>query len=178
MKRVIGIDPSLKGSAVVQVWEDGRHEILGEFGSLPAKTLKGRMARYRKLSTQVTNLVDMDVELVLIEGYAFSAKSRSTLDLAEYGATLRHDLLDLGLLVAEVPPTTLKKFVTGKGNASKIAVATALSARYRIEFATDNQSDAFALAQLAAIAVGYLGSPTKFQSDTVAIVKASINQEK
>ncbi len=175
----MGIDPSITGSAVVEVWEDGRHEILGEIKSPPpVKTLRGRMARYRTISTQVSNLVDMDTELVLIEGYAFAAKGSSALSLAEFGATLRHDLFALGLLVVEVPPTTLKKFVTGKGNANKVAVATALSVRYGVEFATDNQSDAFALAHLAAIAVGFFPAPTKFQAEAVEIVKASIQQEK
>jgi Holliday junction resolvasome RuvABC endonuclease subunit len=56
---------------------------------------------------------------IIIEGYAFSAQSRSVTTLAECGGVLRHKLHRRGYEYEEVPPTVIKKFFTGKGNCTK-----------------------------------------------------------
>lgn len=49
-----------------------------------------------------------------------------------------------------VPPTTLKKYVTGRGNATKLEVVTAVNVRLRAAITDDNATDALALAFIAA----------------------------
>jgi Holliday junction resolvasome RuvABC endonuclease subunit len=46
-----------------------------------------------------------------------------------------------------VPPTVLKKYVTGKGNASKAQMMEGVAKKWGPQFDNDNLADAYALAQ-------------------------------
>lgn len=50
----------------------------------------------------------------------------------------------------QVPPMTLKKYATGKGNAKKQEMLMQIYKRWNIEFNDDNAADSYALARLAA----------------------------
>jgi crossover junction endodeoxyribonuclease RuvC len=64
----------------------------------------------------------------------------------------------LGLPVAEVPPTVAKLWATGKGNASKREVLTAVGNTFRgVDIPDHNCADALALAALAGQRIGLLG---------------------
>jgi Holliday junction resolvasome RuvABC endonuclease subunit len=62
--------------------------------------------------------------LVFLEGYSFASVGNS-FDIAENTGLLKHKLHLLGIEVRLVPPTSLKKFATDKGNAKKCAMAAA-----------------------------------------------------
>ena len=49
-----------------------------------------------------------------------------------------------------IPPMTLKKYATGKGNAKKQEMLMQIYKRWGIEFNDDNAADSYALARLAA----------------------------
>lgn len=55
---------------------------------------------------------------VYLEGYAFAARGR-VFNIAENGGMLKYKLWKNGIHYTIVAPTTIKKFATGKGNASK-----------------------------------------------------------
>lgn len=171
---IVSIDASLTGLAVVSVREPGIFTY-EEYTSKPNKTLEGRIDRYKSLADKVFQFISYaDPELILIEGYAFMAKGSSVVTLGEFGGVLRYFLLQHGAPVVEVPPTTLKKFVTGKGNSSKLEVTSKLSSKYQTEFKTDNHADAFGLAQLGRCVLGYLEPTNKAERDSVLVVKASL----
>ena len=86
--------------------------------------------------------------LVLIEGYAFGAKGSSGISLGELGGVTRLALWDEKIPYIEVPPTQVKKFITGKGGAQKDIVLKEVFKRYGADFDDNNIADAFALAQL------------------------------
>ncbi len=69
---------------------------------------------------------------------------------------VRLTLLRLGIRYALVPPATLKKYATGKGNASKADMAVASFKRAQLEFRDDNQCDAW---WLRAMGLDHLGHP-------------------
>lgn len=69
---------------------------------------------------------------------------------------VRTVLLELAVPYALVPPATLKKYATGKGNADKTAMALALYKRTGLELADDNQVDAW---WLRAAGLHHLGQP-------------------
>jgi Holliday junction resolvasome RuvABC endonuclease subunit len=50
----------------------------------------------------------------------------------------------------QIPPMTLKKYATGKGNAKKQEMLLQIYKRWGVEFNDDNAADAYALARLAA----------------------------
>lgn len=87
---------------------------------------------------------------VLLEGYAFDSKNKREV-LAEFGSMLRQYLLATfdDALVAEVAPSTMKKFVTGTGNSAKLGVVVHLVKQTNQDLATDDEYDALGMARLA-----------------------------
>jgi hypothetical protein len=63
-------------------------------------------------------------------------------------------LLDLEVPFATVPPATLKKYATGRGNADKTAMAVSAYKRSGREFSDDNQCDAYWLYVMGQEALG------------------------
>lgn len=153
MKTAVGIDPSLTGSAVVVMRADLTFDA-ERFGSDPAKGL-ARIERFKGLAAKVLFAIPADVSIVLLEGYSYGSAGRALTDLGEYGGLLRMRLLKLGCPVFEVPPTTLKLFVTGKGNASKQAMAVGVYKHWGYEPADGDRVDAYGLARMAATVAGF-----------------------
>lgn len=174
MSSLIAIDASLTGLAVVSFTEPDLIDY-DEFTSKPAKTLEGRINRYITLANKVLAFINKtNPDLILIEGYAFSARGASVVTMGEFGGVLRYHILKHGAKVIEVPPTTLKKFVTGKGNASKLEVVSKLSSKYQVEFFTDNHADAYGLMMLGKCVMGLSNPSTKIENEVVELVKKSL----
>lgn len=84
-------------------------------------SVTGDIPRYIELSTWVVNIVrDTNPACVVLEDYAFGANGRLT-QLSENAGTLKVKLYEAipSLPVHIVAPTTMKKFATGRGNATK-----------------------------------------------------------
>jgi Holliday junction resolvasome RuvABC endonuclease subunit len=174
---IFAIDPSLTGLAVVYMTETGQYDY-AELTSKPIKTLEGRLKRYNTLASRVVDLLKMTCpQLCLIEGYSFASKGASVVTLGEFGGVLRNSIVGIADVTVEVPPTVLKKFVTGKGNCGKLEIVTSLSVKYGIEFKTDNHADAFGLALIGKAVLGFTELTNKHQRDTVDIIRKLITQE-
>ncbi len=176
---IIAIDASLTGFAVCVKGPDTALAYTETSSPPPkVKTLQARLTRYTKLCEVASNMCEThNPEVCLIEGYSFGSKGNSGVSLGELGILLRRDMLYYCDTVVEVPPSVLKKFATGKGNAGKIAVASSLSKRYGIEFATDNHADSFGLVQLGMVVLGYEEAQTAFQRSAADVVEAEILKE-
>lgn len=74
--------------------------------------------RYQTIADWALEVV-MGCEQVCIEGYAYSAQGNRIFQIAENTGLLKYKLYQLGIPVTIVPPTEVKKFATGKGNADK-----------------------------------------------------------
>jgi len=107
------------------------------------------------VSAQVMDLVDLHgVEAVVIEGYAFAARSGQAFSIGELGGVVRYVLFNAGIPFAEIAPTARAKFATGRGNSSKSEVVSAVSARTGIVWSgpgADDICDAFILEEMALI---------------------------
>jgi len=175
--RVVSIDPSLTGFATA-IFRSEEEPILEEMKTKPAKGLVARFDRYHLLVNHTEAILRKQYpELCLIEGYSFNSRGNSGVTLGEFGGVLRDKILGYSDVTVEVPPSVLKKFATGKGNAGKSLVVSALSKRYTLEFASDNQADAFALGQLGLVVLGYVEAETKFQREAADTVAQLIRQE-
>lgn len=152
--RIVGLDLSLTatGVAVLQ-WRAG--DVFVETFTLKSKgkaddNLLARDARLRALSGHVVQSVG-PAGLVVIEQPAFSQTGGSHHDRSGLWWLTVNALHERGITVAEVSPTTLKKYVTGKGNASKMDVmAKMIRLMPEVEIANDNEADALGLALMGA----------------------------
>lgn len=96
------------------------------------------------LQKQLEGINDF-IDLVVMEGYANAAKFGREA-AGELGWAVKRTVFlvteDIPLVV---PPTSLKKFVTGKGNAKKNEMLLWVYKHWGESFSDDNQADAFAL---------------------------------
>ena len=73
--------------------------------------------RYESIADWAIDIV-MGCSHVALEGYAYSASGR-VFHIAENTGILKYKLYHLGIPVTIIPPTEVKKFAAGKGNADK-----------------------------------------------------------
>lgn len=95
-----------------------------------------------------------DADLFVIEGLAVHGPGNGMAAAQVMGA-VKVCLIKAGAPYVEVPPSTLKKFATGRGNATKPEMAVALYKRAGIELANDNETDAFLLRAAGLHALGH-----------------------
>lgn len=91
-----------------------------------------------------------DPVLVAVEGYSFGSKGQAVYGIAELGGVVRLALHDLQVPIVVVPPASLKKYATGRGNAKKEEVLVAAVKRLGYHGANNNIADAMWLRQMAA----------------------------
>lgn len=148
---IIGIDPSLVATGVCFGDNEPHYKL---FGSKPTPPdVRSRIARFDDLATRIASFVEARFPTVIyIEFYSLHSKSSGTSSICEFGGILRRELTILTQApIFEVPPTTLKKFFTGKGNAMKFMMLDNAKERYNQQIDNDNLADAFALWRLGSL---------------------------
>lgn len=108
-------------------------------------------------------------DLVVVEDYALGAPGRlSLVRLGEIGGIVRTWLFEQDWPIVLVSPSSVKRFATGNGNASKeqmIARAIELGARGNVN---DDEADAFHLRRMARAAHGLEGVLLDHELDAIA----------
>lgn len=147
MYEVVGLDLSLTSTGIA--W-------CNETTTLPSKLMG--MARLADIRDRVVALLrTLDNPLVIVEGYSFGSKNSQSHATGELGGVVRLRLFEDDIPYVDVPPTTLKKFATGKGVASKPEVTSAISARTGIVWSgkgADDRCDAWALQEFGLLKLG------------------------
>jgi Holliday junction resolvasome RuvABC endonuclease subunit len=145
---VIGMDPSLTGFGV----SDGlRTEVYRTPANQSLRERCNNLGRLISLFLQDVMRLEFDVErLIVIEAPSFNAKSATTnlYDRGYLRSAIDAVADDLKFRVVEIAPTTLKKFVCGKGNASKMEVPVHVLKKWAQLFERDpgaNKAEAYAL---------------------------------
>lgn len=192
MPRVLGIDPSLSGFTIADAWMrpvgNGTSSVVTEIVTVPAppatQELRGRILRFEELARRAIDRIrTAEPDAVFLEGYSYNSRGAVVL-LGEFGGVFRCRLLEVALLdpggfpVYEVPPATLKKFATGKGNANKAQVTSALASRYGRTFASDDEADAFGLSELGLVVVGARPASNEAQREAAAAVLGNAEPRK
>lgn len=131
---VIGIDPSLTGTGVANETETFTI-------STDAKTVNRLQVIHRRIS-QALFLVD----LAVIEDLPTHAHGAGLTGMAQ--GVIRLALMDNLVPFTTVPAATLKKFATGRGNATKADMRLELFKRTGVDLRDDNQVDAWWLRQV------------------------------
>lgn len=173
MRKILAIDPSLSGTAMI--WGNGfdGFDILTAGGVATGKTVADRVRRYRALVDKIIEpLTGSCIKSVYIEGYSMGSKGMAITSICEYGGILRDRLLAGGFgPIYEVAPSTLKKFATGKGNAPKDMVAAHLTKRYGVLLKSNDEYDAFGIYQLGLMVEGVTEPTNDAQREAVAKVR-------
>jgi Holliday junction resolvasome RuvABC endonuclease subunit len=120
-----------------------------------------KLAIHERIDHIVSTLFDRflaGVDLVALEGISMASHDTNR-QIAGLNWIVRHELWKRGVPFASVPPSTLKQFVTGKGNASKADVVREVTRRFTWFEGGEDEADAVGLAALAA---ERLGAPFAF----------------
>lgn len=106
--------------------------------------------RLQSIASDVERTLEVwQPEWVAVEGYAYVKNVGAFVTLVEVGTVIRMTLRQLGLSWVEVPPTVLKKWTTGKGNADKALMAESSNVRWGYRSHSHDIVDAYCLAQMA-----------------------------
>lgn len=174
----IGLDLSLAKTGVV-ILEDGNVIFSGLVKSPPqGSSPLQETIRIIKIADQIDkiikdNLGTKDPSVVMIENLAFMARNTTALtQLAGLNHLVRTRFVTLGWPFVMVAPSSLKKFITSKGNSDKNLMMMVVFRDYGFESIDDNECDAYSLA-ICGNAV--LGCPTKTlnkqQKEVVSLLK-------
>lgn len=111
-------------------------------------------------------------EFVVIEGFSFGSKqSTSLFELGAFGYTLRGILYREQIPFCIVPPTVLKQFVAGRGNADKSGVAVGLYKQWQYAPKGNDLVDATGLAVL-----GYYIYQTRHKTDKTSVALPTLSE--
>jgi Holliday junction resolvasome RuvABC endonuclease subunit len=123
MTVVIGLDLSLTGTGVAR-WENG-HVTMQTIGTRSGESLYRRIALitgrlWTNLpSPDTSNPVMVIAEERLTAGTMGRGAMSNSLDIAELRGVIKYGLYRRGIPVAEMHPSRLKKYATGRGDAKK-----------------------------------------------------------
>lgn len=96
------------------------------------KSLKGTLL-YESIALQVANAIEVSkTQKVYIEGYSMGSITGRSFEIGENVGILKSylDLLGIDGIMTPIPPTSLKKVATGKGNATKLMMKKAFETEY------------------------------------------------
>ncbi|WP_236747197.1 RuvC family protein, partial [Mycobacteroides abscessus] len=166
---VVGLDLSLTGSGIAAIDPHTRELATAVHSSAPPAddNLTCHTRRHRTLVDGIVRQVlACDPVLVVVEGLQFSVKAKDS-SLTRRGFlwwAVIEALCDAGVPVLEVSPSQIKKFATGKGNASKAEVVAAYAVAWPNAAHTrgvEDRADASFAAALGAAWLGLTGLPLR-----------------
>jgi len=137
----IGIDQSLTGFAITALDVDGKY-----LTQVYKSSYFGVERLYDILCFLENFIAVYPILDVAMEGSVL--QSHSALKLGELAGVVKLKLLENKQYPLQVPPMTLKKFASGKGNAKKQEMLLQMYKRWKVEFSDDNAADSYALARL------------------------------
>lgn len=152
--RVLALDLSTcAGVAVVGHSEDRPKDVI--YGStIQFKKLTG-MERIHAIAAEVLSVhAQYKPQFVVVEDYAVSRFGGSAIVSISIGSVIRFLLWQQDIPYLEVSPTSLKKFVTGKGNAKKDQMILEVFKRYGYTSKTNDIADAVGLGMFGLCAAG------------------------
>jgi Holliday junction resolvasome RuvABC endonuclease subunit len=130
------------------------------------------LARMIHIRDVVTKRIPDDAKMVGIEDMFAGPNMGAGQRLAMLGAIVRVALYERGLSLVVIAPSTLKKFILGKGVGEKSLVLRAVYKAYGLECANDNEADAVCLCAIGeqffgALRGGSMEGVPKYQQEVV-----------
>lgn len=128
--KVVGLDLSITASGICA--SNGETYTVGG---------KSNLGDERLVIIKIAILDNLDADYYIIEDLPTHAHGSGITGMVH--GVVRSTLLENQKKYVLVPPASLKKYATGKGNANKVDMAISLYERFKIKLKDDNQVDAF-----------------------------------
>lgn len=157
----IGIDPSLQSTGLYFYCRQGQfgnyvyhNPQYAQIDTKP-KDFPNSINRCLYIADLIVELVQdyLDdntvVKLVVCQDYFVGRSHGAVISLAQLGTMIRYKILLKGFPLCVVPPKTVKKFVTGNGNAKKQQMMQTVMNRWGFKASTDNLADACGMSKFA-----------------------------
>lgn len=175
----IGIDQSYSGCAIVHynATTGAASEATYDFSPKAAGTGPRRLAfvyhTFREHFASVERLGQ--ITHICYEGYSYGSKYRRE-ELGELGGILKLALATqypahVARRIHAVAPPTVKKFVTGSGQARKDKIMMAVYMRWGHESSSNDAADAYVLARIADALATPEPPELKFQQEVLDIIR-------
>lgn len=142
---MLAIDPSLGSSGYA--FYDAEAQL--RVGRIMPKTLRGTQRLNFIQGTFLDLVYKSGAATLVLEGYSMGSRGR-VFDIGELGGVLKLAAFQHDIEVLIVPPSTLKKWVTGKGNADKKAMVAAVRRKWKVQTSNNDECDAIALLNFGA----------------------------
>ena len=166
-KTYIGLDLSLTGTGVVEL-NDGGYGASTIKSKPIGDTPTHEIRRLITIRDAIIGKIPKDVGMVAIEGLAYMARNTTALvQLAGLNYMIREFLLKEDIPFIVVPPSTLKKYVTGKGNCDKSLVLLKVYENFGVSMDNDNTADAYGLAHIVSSIGNRTGKLHAYQEDVL-----------
>jgi crossover junction endodeoxyribonuclease RuvC len=147
---LLGLDSSLNGTGCCIL--DSSNSIIHLTTFTEGKSSRG-CTRLIILKNKLLSIVqDFKVEFIFMEGYSYGSHGK-TFEIGELCGIYKVLLHELNIPTIIVPPTTLKMYATGKGNAPKNIMLEQTFKKFQVGseiLKDDNQVDAYCLARFGA----------------------------
>lgn len=171
--KVLGLDISTKTGCVVVDFSNPTRPSTPHDTEINFQKLSG-LERCSSIAGAILEVVDEHKPSVaVIEGYGY-ANSNTLVTLVEIGTVVRYFLRQIGMPYIVVAPNSLKKFVTGKGTASKELIILHVFQRWGYSATTNNIADAYGLAMMGGALYGKVTMPKAHSDALVSIRRAGI----
>ncbi len=176
----VGVDLSLTGTGVVVIENDKilRQKLIKSkpVGDKPSAEIE----RMVKIIDEVMSVIDCPKvdnyppHMVAIEGIAFMARNTTAMaQLCGLNYMLRVVLRIKELKFVVVAPSSLKKFITGHGNAQKDNIMLSVFQRYGETLTDNNIADAYGLSRVAEACTMNKKIP-QFQEEVATLIKKQL----
>jgi len=151
--RCLGVDPSLTGTGLCYLDVEN-----GEIKKQEIVTVKTKPDMFDDPFQRLLYIKDFVESFVVAENTVVCVETvfvncvrnvKTSLTLSELNGIICLTLYNLGCSLYRIPPSSLKFFCTGIGNASKEMVIETVQKKYGYTGNDDNQADAISLCHLA-----------------------------
>ena len=146
-KMFVGIDPSFNSTGIIILDNDGKIVEQMNFSLKEFEKIEEKLIQFEKTISFIPKMIRL--ESVYIEGPSYMSSGQYVLQMGALHYLLRLFLYRHNINYKVIAPGTLKKFVTGKGNAKKDLILLKVYKRWGVEFEIDDLADAYGLARMA-----------------------------
>lgn len=144
--KVLALDLSLNGTGMAWgTYDDEKNKVTHiKTDIIKTKKIKDHMKKicYIKKIIGRKNK-EFAPNKILIEGQSYGSRGRATLSIAQlHGVIMYACLKQWQVEYHTIPPTVVKKFITGKGNSRKSMILKSLYKRFHIDVDDEDKADA------------------------------------